>query len=74
VEYAELPQDRPEIIVNSFTGQTIVGVKRVHAAKRELDSSLRRRKARPAAEVCAANHDFNENGVLCHMPTLDRDL
>ena len=74
VEDAELPQDRPAIIVNPFTGQTIVGIKRVHAAKRELDSPPRRRKAAPAAEVCAANHDFNENGLLCHMPALDRDL
>ena len=74
VEYAELPQDRRAIIVDSLTGQTIVGVKRVHAAKRELDSPPRRRKSAPAAEVCAANHDFNKNGVLSHMPALDRYL
>ena len=74
VEHAELPKDRPTSIVNPFTGQTIVGVKGVHAAKRELDSSPRRWKTTPAAEVCAANHDFNENGVLCRMSALDRDL
>ncbi len=74
VEYAELPQDGPAIVVYPLTGQTIVGVKCVHAAKRELESSPRRRKATPGAEVCAANHYLNDNGVLCHVPALDRDL
>jgi hypothetical protein len=73
VEY-EAASAPPAIIVSSFTGQTIVGVKRVYAAKRELDSAPRRRKATPTAEVCAVNHDSSENGVLRHMPTLDRDL
>ncbi len=74
VEDAELPQNRAAIIVNPFTGQTIVAVKRVNAAKREFDSPPGGRKATPVAEVCSANHDFNENGVLCDMPALDRDL
>jgi hypothetical protein len=74
VEYAELPQDRSAVIVDSFTGQTVIGVKRVHAAKRELDSSPRSRKATPAAEVSAANHHFNENGILSDMPALHRNL
>jgi hypothetical protein len=65
MEYAELPQDRTAIIVNPFTGQTVVVIKRVHAAEGELNTAPRRGKAAPAAEVCAANHDFNENGVFC---------
>jgi hypothetical protein len=69
-----LPQHGPAIIVNSFTGQTVVGFECVHAAKWELDSSSRRRKAAPTTEVCATNHDFHKNGILSQMPALHVDL
>lgn len=74
MEYAELPQNRPTIIVDSFTGQTVVGIKCINAAERKLNSSPRGRKATPATEVRAANYDFNENGILSDMPALYRNL
>jgi len=74
VKHTKLPQDRPAVVVNSFTGQTVVGVKRVYAAKRKLNLSPCRRKTAPAAEVCAPNHEFNKNGILSHMPALHLDL
>ena len=67
VENAELSQHRPSVVVDFFPGQTIIDVERVHTAKRELDSSPGRRKTTPPAEVRTANHDFNENCVLCNM-------
>ncbi len=74
VEDAELPQDGSAVIVDSFTGQAVIGVEGVHAAERELDAPPGGRKATPGAEVCAANHDFHENGFLRHMPPLDPRL
>ncbi len=70
VEDAELAQDRPTIVVDFFPGQTVFGVERIDAAEWELDSSARRRKTPPAAEMRTANHDLHENGVICNMPSL----
>ena len=70
VENAELSQNRPPVVIDFFPGQTIIGVERVHPAKRNLDSSPCRRKTTPLPEVRAANHDFEENGVVCDMPAL----
>src|SRR6266550_8938443 len=70
VEDAELAQDCPTIVVDFFPGQTVFGVERIDAAERELDSSARRQKTSPAAEMRTANHDLHENGVICNMPSL----
>src|ERR1700724_1945130 len=61
VENAELSQHRPAVVVDFFAGQTIILVKCVHPAKRELDSSPCRRKITPLSEVRTANHDFDQN-------------
>lgn len=54
VEYTELSQYRPAIMVDFFTGQTIVSLERIHTAKRELDSPPCCRKTSPATEVRTA--------------------
>jgi hypothetical protein len=74
VENAELSQYRPAIVVDFLTAQTIIGVKRIDTAKRELDSSPCRRKTTPGAEVRTANDDFNENGVICEVSVLHLDF
>jgi hypothetical protein len=74
VEDTELSQDRPSVVVDFFAGQTVIGVECVHPAKRTLDPPPRRRKTTPAAEVGAANHDFNEYRVVRHMPALHFDF
>jgi hypothetical protein len=74
VENAELSQHRPPVVVDFLSGQTVIGVKRVHTTKRELDSSPRRRETTPSAEVRTANHDFNQNGVVCDMSALHLDF
>src|SRR5580698_5096213 len=71
---AELSQDGSPVVVDFFSGQTILGVERVHPAKRELDSSPGRRKAAPFPEVRTANHDFNKNRIVCDMPALYADF
>jgi len=73
VENAELPQDRPAVVVDFFSGKTVVCVERVDTAERELHSPPRRRKTTPPSEVRTANYDFNENCVVCDMsaPNLD---
>ena len=53
-----------------FKRRIVIGVEGIHTAERELDPSPRRLKATPRAAVCAANQDFNENGVFCDMLTL----
>ena len=74
VENAELSQYRAAVVVNSFPGQTIMGVKRVHPAKRELDSSTCRWKTPPFPEVSSANHDFDNNGFVRDMAALYVDF
>src|ERR1700722_9273985 len=71
---AELSQDGSPVVVDFFSGQTILGVERVHPAKRELDSSPGRRKAAPLPEVRTANHDFDKNRIVCDMPALYADF
>jgi hypothetical protein len=74
VENAELFQHGPSIVVDLFPGQTVVGVERVHAAKREFDVLTRCRKTSPPAKVRTAYHDFNENGLVCDMSALNLDF
>ena len=74
VENAELPQDRPTIVVDFFPGQTVFVVECVDAAEWELNSSPRRRKTAPGAEVRTSNHDLDENGIVCDMLALHLDL
>jgi len=65
VEDAELSQHRPPVVIDSFAGQTVIGVECVYTAERELDSPPRRRKTTPPAEMRATNRDFNEDCVFC---------
>jgi hypothetical protein len=74
VEDAELPQHRPTVVVDFFSGQTIIGVERVHPAKWKLDPSPSRRQTAPPAEMRSANYDFDNNRILSHMPLLYLDL
>src|SRR6266480_4262395 len=39
VEDTQLSQHRAPVVVDFFPGKTIIGAERIHAAKRELDSS-----------------------------------
>jgi|HubBroStandDraft_2_1064218.scaffolds.fasta_scaffold120701_1 hypothetical protein len=70
IENAKCLNPVPPVIVDFLPRQIVIGVEGVHTAKRELDPSPHRLKATPRAEVCAANQDFNENGVFCDMLTL----
>ena len=74
VENTELSQHSPAVVIDFFPGKTVIVVEGVHTAERELDSSPRRRKTTPSAEVRTPNHDFNENGVVRDMLALDFDL
>ena len=74
VKNAELPENRTAIVVDPFTRQTIIGVKRVDPTQRKLDAPSGRRQASPTTKVCPANHDFDQDGLLRHMPALNRDL
>src|SRR6202041_3750751 len=71
---AELSQHRRPVVVDFFSGQTILGVERVHPAKGEPDSPPGRRKAAPLPEVRTANHDFDKNRIVCDMPALYADF
>jgi len=70
VENAELSQHRPAVVIDFFSRQAVIGIERVHAAKRELDPSSRRRKTTPPAEMRTVNHNLNQDGVVCYMPAL----
>src|SRR5438445_7629623 len=70
VENAELSQHRSPIVVDFFSGQAIIGVERVHAAKRDLDWPPGGRQTAPLSEVGAANHDFDEDRVIRDMTAL----
>ena len=70
IENAKLSQHCSPVIIDFLPRQIVIGVEGIHTAKRELDPSPRRLKATPRAEVCAANQDFNENGVFCDMLAL----
>lgn len=74
VEDAELSQHRSPVVVDFFSGQTVIGVECVHTAERKLDSPPGRRKTTPPAEVRTANHDFNQDRVLCDVPALYIDF
>jgi hypothetical protein len=73
MENAQLSQHRAPVVIDFFPGRAVIGVERVHTAKRELNSTPRRRKATPSAEVRTANYDFNENSVVCDMSALYLD-
>jgi hypothetical protein len=55
VEDADLAQYGRPVVINLFSGQTIVRVEGVHAAQRNLDAAACRRKTTPSAEVRSAN-------------------
>ena len=74
MEYAELPQHRSAVVIDSFAGQAIIGPKRIHTAEWELDAPPSRRQTTPSAEVRAADHDFNHDGILRHVSTPDFNL
>jgi hypothetical protein len=74
VENAELSQHRPAVVVDFFSSETVLGIERVHTAKWELDSSPRRRKTPPPAEVRTANHNFNHDCVVCDVSALYFDF
>ena len=74
VENAELSQHRSPVVIDLFSSQTVIRVEGVHAAERELDSSPRRRKTTPPAEMCTANHDFNQNRGVRDMSALYLDF
>ncbi len=65
-----MSQHRPAVVVDFFSRQAVLSIERVHAAKRELDASSRRRKTTPPAEMRTVNHNFNQDGVVCDMPAL----
>src|ERR1700723_4420026 len=71
---AELSQDGSPVVVVFSPGQTILGCERVPPAKGEPDSSPGRRKAAPLPEVRTANHDFDENRIVCDVPALYLDF
>jgi hypothetical protein len=73
LENAELSQHRPGVVVDFFPARRSSTSNVYTPAKRELDSSPGRRKTTPPAEVRTANHDFNENCVLCNMLALYLD-
>jgi hypothetical protein len=73
-EHTELSEHRCAVVLDFFTDQTIIGIKRIHTAKRELNSPPRRRQATPGTQMRAANDDLNQNGVLRLVPVLHRDL
>ena len=74
VEDTQLSQDRPSVVVDFLSCQTIFDIECVDATKCELDSPPGRKKTTPSAEVRAANHDFNQNGVVRNMPALHFDF
>ena len=74
MENAELSQHCPPVVVDFFSGQTIIAVERIHAAKRDLDSSSCRRKTTPLPEMRTANQNFHDNGVVRDMPALYIDF
>jgi len=74
MENTQLPQHRATVVVDFFAGETVVGVEGVDAAKRELDAARGGREAAPRAEMSAANKDFDEDGVVGDMFSLNLDL
>jgi hypothetical protein len=74
MKYAYLPQHGGAIVIDSFPGQAVVGVERVHATKRELDSFPCRGKAAPVAQMRATNHHFQQNGIVSNVLALNLDL
>src|SRR6266446_4365144 len=74
VEDAELPQHCPAVVVDFFSGQTVIGVEGVDTAKWEIHPSASRRETAPGAELRSANHDFEDDGVVGDVATLDLDL
>jgi hypothetical protein len=74
VEDAELPQYCPAVVVDFFSSQTVIGVKRVDTAEWELHLSPSRRETAPGAELRSANHDFEDDYVVGDVAALDLDL
>lgn len=71
VKDSELSQHRPSVVVDFFTGQAVVTIERVHAAKGELNSSSGGRKTAPRAEVRSTNNYPDQDGFVCDMPVLN---
>jgi len=74
VEDAELAQYCPAVVVDFFSGQTVIGVEGVDTAKWELHPHPGRRETAPGAELRSANHYFEDDGVVGDVAALDLDL
>ena len=74
MEDAELPQHRAAIVIDFFPSQAILGIERIDAAKRKLDSPPGRRKTAPFSQLRTANHDFKHNSIVGDMPALYFDF
>jgi len=74
MENAELPEHRAAVVVDFFSRETVIGVKRIHSAQREFHSPSRRGKAAPAAQVRSANDDLEQNGFVRDVTALDVNL
>jgi hypothetical protein len=70
----DLPEDCCSIVVDSLSGEAIVGVKCVHPTKRELDPSARRWETTPIAEMGTADDDFKQNAVVGNVLALNFDF
>src|ERR1700688_2272114 len=74
VEDAELAQYCPAVVVDFFSGQTVIGVEGVDTAKWEFHPSPSCRETAPGAELRSANHDFEDDCVVGDVAALDLDL
>jgi hypothetical protein len=74
VENAELAQHRPAVVVDFFSGQSVIGVEGVDTAKWELHPPPGRRETAPGAELRSANHDFEDDCLVADVAPLDLDL
>jgi hypothetical protein len=74
VEDADLVKDGGAVIVDFFSGETVVIVEGVDAAERELDAAAGGWKSAPRAEMRAADDDFDQDGVVGDVAALHVDL
>ena len=74
VEDAELAQYCPAVVVDFFSGQTVIGVEGIDTAKWELHPPASRRETAPGAELRSANDDFEDDRVVGDVAAMDLDL
>ena len=71
---AELPQHGSAVVVDFLACKMVVGIKRVHTAKRQLYFFAGCGKSAPCPAMRPANHDFKDNRLFGDVTPQDLDL